>query len=199
MQVVFRQPGQVKLPNCPEVWICYHVASEYESKDQTHVWQSQRDTANTFRPIETKPLVGSRNQKRCRRDRLFQWLMNEHDFDYTLNTYAGGSYIQHNRAIPPEISGLVGYVKTLTKRFPDYSYDVKRIIASGDFVVLHSHATLKASHRGNEKKGFIVTDTFRLEDGHLREHWDALQAIDFFTRLLMLLTEGTIGNNNPTF
>lgn len=130
---------------------------------------------------------------------FFQRLMNDHDFDYVTRTYADGSYIQHNRAIPPEMSGVVGYVKTLTKRFPDYSFDVKHIISSGDLVVLHSHVTLKAQHRGNERKGFIISDTFRLEDGKLCEHWDAMQAIDLFTRFLMLLTGGAVANDNPTF
>lgn len=130
---------------------------------------------------------------------FFQHLMNAHDFDYTLQKYGSDTYTQHNRAIPDGMAGLVGYVKPLTKRFPGYGFDVKRIIASGDFVVLHSHATLKPAHRGDERKGFIVTDTFRLEDGHLREHWDALQPIDLLTRLLMLLTGGTVANDNPTF
>ena len=130
---------------------------------------------------------------------FFQHLMNDHDFDYTLRTFGEGSYIQHNRAIPSGISGVVDYVKTLTKRFPDYSYDVKRIVSSGDMVVLHSHVTLQAKHRGNERKGFIITDIFRLEDGQLREHWDAMQAIDLFTRFLIFLTGGTVGNSNPTF
>ena len=130
---------------------------------------------------------------------FFQHLMNEHDFDYTLKNYGGGSYTQHNRAIPNEISGLVGYVKTMVKRFPEYSFDVKKVYADGDFVILHSHTTMKAEHRGNEEKGFIITDTFKLKDGKLAEHWDAIQPIDFFSRFLMLLTGGTIGNNNSTF
>lgn len=130
---------------------------------------------------------------------FFQRLMNEHDFEYTLKKHGGGSYIQHNRAIPANISGLVGYVKNMTKRFPDYSFDVKRIYADGDIVVLHSHTTMRAKHRGNEKKGFIITDTFRLEGGRLVEHWDAIQPIDLFSRVLFLITGGSIGNNNPTF
>lgn len=130
---------------------------------------------------------------------FFQNLMNAHDFEYVLKNYDGAPYIQHNRAIPNGIAGLVGYVKNLTKRFPDYGFDVKRITCSGDFVVLHSHATLKAAHRGNEKKGFIITDTFRIDDGHLAEHWDAIQAIDFFTRLLVLATGGAVANTNATF
>lgn len=130
---------------------------------------------------------------------FFQKLMNEHDFEYTLKKHNGGLYTQHNRAIPNEIPGLVGYVKTMTKRFPEYSFDVKKIFADGDYVVLHSHTTMKAKHRGNEKKGFIITDTFRLENGKLAEHWDAIQPIDFFSRFLMLMTGGSVGNSNATF
>ena len=130
---------------------------------------------------------------------FFQILMNDHDFDGTLTRHGDSPYVQHNRAIPDGIAGLVGYVKSLVRRFPDYAFDVKRVIASGDLVVLHSHATFKAAHRGNESKGFIITDTFRLEDGRLAEHWDAIQPIDFMTRLLILIIGGTTANNNPTF
>ncbi len=130
---------------------------------------------------------------------FFQHLMNEHNFEYTLKTYGGGTYIQHNRMIPNNISGLIGYVKQMVKRYPEYSFDVKKIIASGDHVVLHSHTTFKAKHRGNEKKGFIITDTFRLENGKLVEHWDAIQPIDGFTRFLFLMIGGKIANDNSTF
>lgn len=157
-----------------------HPTIPFDALKQAH-W-SQQETANAAIVVD-----------------FFQHLMNEHDFEYTQRTYGGAKYTQHNRAIPDGIPGLIGYVKTLTKRFPDYAFDVKRIHSSGEFVVLHSHATLRAAHRGNEKKGFIITDTFRLENGQLREHWDALQPIDFATRLLMLMTGGTVANNNPTF
>ena len=130
---------------------------------------------------------------------FFQHLMNEHDFEYTINKFSGGSYLQHNRAIPNEIEGLVKYVKEFTNRYPDYSFDVKKIIASADHVVLHSHATLKAKHRGNEDKGFVITDTFRLENGRLVEHWDAIQPIDRLSRFLILLIGGRKGNSNPLF
>ena len=130
---------------------------------------------------------------------FFQTLMNDHDFDATLARHGDSPYVQHNRAIPDGVHGLVGYVKNLVKRFPDYAFDVKRVIASGDHVVLHSHATFKAAHRGDEGKGFIITDTFRLEGGRLAEHWDAIQPIDVMTRLLILLTGGTVANKNPTF
>ena len=69
---------------------------------------------------------------------FFQKLMNEHNFEYTLETYGGGSYLQHNRAIPNDISGLVRYVKNMTKRYPEYSFDVKRVYADDEYVVMHS-------------------------------------------------------------
>jgi len=130
---------------------------------------------------------------------FFQTLMNEHDFDATLQTHQAASYVQHNRAIPTGIPGLVSYVQDMVKRFPEYSFDVKRVVASGDFVILHSHATFKAKHRGNESKGFIITDTFRLNGGQLAEHWDAIQPIDFATRLLFLMIGGQVANDHATF
>ena len=130
---------------------------------------------------------------------FFQHLMNEHDFDYTLRTFGEGAYLQHNRQIADQVAGVVTYVQALTRRFPEYGYDVKFIVASGDKVVVHSHVTLKAAHRGNERKGFIITDTFRLENGRLAEHWDAIQPIDLFARFIVLMTGGQVANSNPTF
>ncbi|MEM1094038.1 MAG: nuclear transport factor 2 family protein [Bacteroidota bacterium] len=130
---------------------------------------------------------------------FLQHLMNEHDVAYIRQTYGHSAYRQHNRAIPNGIHGVAGYVEELTKRFPEYSYDVKRVIASGDFVVTHSHATLKAKQRGDASQGFIITDTFRLEHGQLAEHWDAIQPIDLSARFIFLMTGGTIANDNPTF
>lgn len=130
---------------------------------------------------------------------FLQHLMNEHNFDYIRKTYGHSAYRQHNRSIPDGIGGVAGYVEELTGRFPEYSYDVKRVIASGDFVVTHSHATMKAKQRGDESQGFIITDTFRLEDGQLTEHWDAIQPIDLATRFIFFMIGGKIANANPTF
>lgn len=130
---------------------------------------------------------------------FFQHLMNEHDFNYILENYGNSTYTQHNRSIPNGIEGLVNYVQDFAKRYPEYSFDVKRIVVSGDYVILHSHSTLKAKHRGNEKKGFIITDTFRLENGQLAEHWDAIQPIDGLSRFIFWMIGGKVRNDNPTF
>jgi len=87
----------------------------------------------------------------------------------------------------------------LTKQFPEFSYDVKWIVASDDMVVFHSHVTIKAKDRGNEKKGFIITDTWRLENGEIVEHWDAIQAIQPLLRFYMWIQGGKKRNKNTQF
>ena len=128
-----------------------------------------------------------------------QHLMNDHDFEYVLETYGNANYVQHNRNIPDGIVALIGFVQAFAKRFPEYTYDVKGIIADGDYVTFHSHATINKRHRGNDKKGLNIIDTWRLKDGAIVEHWDAIQPLDGFMRFYALLTAGRIRNNNGVF
>lgn len=128
-----------------------------------------------------------------------QHLMNEHDFDYVLEKYGQGTYRQHNRSMADGINGVVDYVKTLTKRFPEFSYEVRNIHIDGEYVTVHSHATMRANDRGNEEKGFIIFDTWKVENRKLVEHWDALQPLDFSMRLFSLFAGGTIKNKNGLF
>ncbi len=129
-----------------------------------------------------------------------QHIMNDHNFDYILKNYGDSRYLQHNKGIPDGVAGLVEFIKNnFAKRYPEYSYDVKWIVASGDMVITHSHVTTKAKHRGNEKKGFIITDTWRLKDGKIEEHWDAIQAIQPSLRLFMWLQGGKHRNSNTQF
>ena len=130
---------------------------------------------------------------------FIQHLMNDHDFDYVRKNFGHHNYVQHNYAIPDKIEGLVGYVEAFAKRYPAYSYDVKRVYADGDHVVFHSHVTLKAKDRGNEQKGFIIIDTWRLENGQIRDHYDAVQPINGSMRFFIWMTGGKRRNNNPIF
>ena len=126
-------------------------------------------------------------------------LMNEHDFDAVRDRFGAGSYVQHNHAIPDGIEGVIDTVSNLVKRFPEYSYDIKAIFVDGDMVIVHSHATLRASHRGNDRKGFNITDRWRVVDGDLVEHWDSVQPIDRFGRFYALMTGGRVRNTNGSY
>ena len=128
-----------------------------------------------------------------------QHLMNDHDFDYVLEKFNTGSYIQHNRSMPNGVEGVVNYVRKFVKRFPDFSYDVKHIYVDGQYVILHSHSTANKKDRGNAQKGFNIKDTWKVENGQLVEHWDAIQPIDGFMRFYALVAGGGSKNSNTLF
>lgn len=128
-----------------------------------------------------------------------QSLMNDHEFEKVLEVYGNQHYLQHNRGIADGMHALVEYVKSYTKRFPDYSYDVKRIHADQDHVIFHSHITTTRKDRGNDHKGINVTDTWRIENQQIVEHWDSLQPIDGFMRFFFWLVGGKEANSNGVF
>ena len=97
------------------------------------------------------------------------------------------------------IDGVLSTLKNLVKNAPEFSYEVKRIFVDGNHVVLHSHATLKAKHRGDDSQGFNIIDTWRVENGQLVEHWDAVEGISFPMRMYSLMTGGKVRNENGVF
>ena len=128
-----------------------------------------------------------------------QHIMNNHDFDYIQQKFGSHPYRQHNRNIPDGIDGLLSYIEQSAKRYPEFTYDVKHIYVDGNFVTLHSHATIKKKDRGNDKKGFNINDTWRVENGQLVEHWDAVQPINGSMRFFGWLTGGKVRNQNGVF
>ncbi len=114
-----------------------------------------------------------------------QNLMNNHDFEYVMEKFDNSLYVQHNSAIPDGISGLVNFVRQFAKRYPEYGYDVKQILVDGDLVMFHSHCTLKAKHRGDDKNGMIIIDYWKIQDGQIAEHWDSIQTIPFGLTFLL--------------
>ena len=128
-----------------------------------------------------------------------QNLMNDHNFELIEEQYANSKYIQHNRSMKDGIFGVTDSLRTLTKRFPDFAYEVKNIFVDGDYVTLHSHATVNKKHRGDDGKGFNIMDTWLVKDGKLTEHWDAVQPLDGFMRMYYWLTGGAVQNTNGVF
>lgn len=128
-----------------------------------------------------------------------QHLMNDHDFTYIEDNFGKNPYKQHNRSMTDGISGVLNTIKDLVKRYPDYTYDVKHMSVDGNYVIIQSHVTLNRKDRGNPNKGLNIKDTWRVENGKLVEHWDAIQPIDGFMRFYALMTGGKVANNNTLF
>ena len=86
--------------------------------------------------------------------------------------YLGPNYRQHNPGATDGPEPFIAAVKRLMQIFPELRMEPKRIIAEGDYVVLHSHLILKPGDRG-----MAIVDIFRLENGKIVEHWDVVQEI----------------------
>jgi predicted SnoaL-like aldol condensation-catalyzing enzyme len=97
--------------------------------------------------------------------------------------YIGPNYRQHNPGSADGPESLIMTMKWFTQNFPELRMEIKRIIAEGDYVVLHSHLILKPGDRGS-----AAVEIFRLENGKIVEHWDVAQEIP-----------ETSANNNTMF
>jgi predicted SnoaL-like aldol condensation-catalyzing enzyme len=102
---------------------------------------------------------------------LYNAALNEKNFE-KARQYLGDKYIQHNPVAADGPEGLKGFIEFLKAKFPDNKSDIKRVFADGDYVIVHVHAVRTPGDRGN-----AIIDIFRLENGKVVEHWDAVQPI----------------------
>jgi predicted SnoaL-like aldol condensation-catalyzing enzyme len=87
--------------------------------------------------------------------------------------YAGSPYRQHNPLIEDGMEGLRKFVTWIASNHPDARYEIKRVFADGDSVIIHSHWHGLADN----SRGEAVVDIFRVEGGKVVEHWDVIQSI----------------------
>jgi predicted SnoaL-like aldol condensation-catalyzing enzyme len=97
--------------------------------------------------------------------------LNKKDFD-AASKYFGPKYIQHNPGAPDGIEGFKTFVNFLRTKFPNSHSEIKKVLADGDYVILHVHAVREPGTLGR-----AIVDIFRLEDGKIVEHWDVAQDI----------------------
>ena len=102
---------------------------------------------------------------------FYEKALNQKDFEAAAK-YFGPRYIQHNPLVPNGPDGLKALVTLLKTKFPNAHSEIKRVIAEGDYVVLHVHSVREPGQRGR-----AIVDIFRLENGKIVEHWDVIQDV----------------------
>ena len=102
---------------------------------------------------------------------FYDFAINKKDF-VNARKYLGDRYVQHNPGALDGFEALQAWLEEFKGIFPDLRVEVKRVIAEGDFVVLHVHGV-----NGPAPHGAAIVDIFRLEEGKVVEHWDVIQDI----------------------
>ena len=105
---------------------------------------------------------------------MYNLLMNDHKVDEALE-YIGPSYKQHNVRAPDGKEFLRGAFKARFEEYPKYRSDIKRTVADGDLVVIHTHERYDPGNSSD--LGNAIVDIYRVEKGLIVEHWDAYMPV----------------------
>jgi steroid delta-isomerase-like uncharacterized protein len=114
-----------------------------------------------------------------------------------LDEVIGPEYVQHSVfGVPDGLDALKGLIGAMAGAFPDMRATVEAMVADGDRVVARWRMT--ATHQG-PFQGLPATgkavdisgmDMWRVQNGRLVEHWDALDQIGMMQQLGVMPAPG---------
>lgn len=103
---------------------------------------------------------------------FYQAFYNSKDFT-RARTMLTENFINHHPGVSIGRDNTIrGFQEQIADHFPEFSLEIRRIVAEGDFVWTHGLIRLTA-----DKPAAISVDIWRIADGLLAEHWDVGQSI----------------------
>jgi len=89
-----------------------------------------------------------------------------------FETWVEPGYIQHNPMAATGRDAAIAFLEPFFASHPDASYSIKRIIADGNLVAVHSHGKFSKDDRG-----LAIVDILRVNRCKIAEHWDVAQPV----------------------
>jgi predicted SnoaL-like aldol condensation-catalyzing enzyme len=89
-----------------------------------------------------------------------------------FETWVDPGYIQHNPMAQTGRQAAIDFLEPFFAQHPDIHYSIKRIMADGNLVAVHSQGSFSAGDRG-----IAVVDILRVEGCKVAEHWDVVQPV----------------------
>jgi predicted SnoaL-like aldol condensation-catalyzing enzyme len=85
--------------------------------------------------------------------------------------YAAPGYVQHS-PLAQDVPSTILFLQAMLDGSPEHDWELKRVVADGDLVVLHVH-----SWSVPEDPGRAIVEIFRVENGLVAEHWEVIQTV----------------------